>query len=117
MDIGGIYYFQLIDHYAASISVMYLTLFEVIAIAWFYGAWRLSKKRKINDGTTTWSVYQDLLDYSYTKLTIMNLLLITTVYIIIPDGHSHRVDYSSIADILCSILYDLGVFAELQERR
>ncbi|XP_044732346.1 sodium- and chloride-dependent GABA transporter ine-like isoform X2 [Chrysoperla carnea] len=40
---GGIYYFQLIDHYAASISIMYLAFFEIIAVAWFYGAWRLSK--------------------------------------------------------------------------
>ncbi|XP_046389982.1 sodium- and chloride-dependent GABA transporter ine isoform X1 [Ischnura elegans] len=38
---GGIYFFQLIDHYAASISIMYLAFFEVIAISWFYGADRL----------------------------------------------------------------------------
>lgn len=31
------------DHYAASISIMYLAFFEVIAIAWFYGVYKLSK--------------------------------------------------------------------------
>lgn len=39
---GGIFFFQLIDHYAASISIMYLAFFEIIAIAWFYGVRNLS---------------------------------------------------------------------------
>lgn len=43
---GGIYYFQLIDHYAASISIMFLAFFQIIAIAWFYGVRRLSKNIK-----------------------------------------------------------------------
>ncbi|XP_044271183.1 sodium- and chloride-dependent GABA transporter ine-like isoform X2 [Tribolium madens] len=47
---GGIYFFQLIDHYAASISIMYLAFFEVIAIAWFYGVTRLSKNVKTMTG-------------------------------------------------------------------
>ncbi|XP_066146284.1 sodium- and chloride-dependent GABA transporter ine-like isoform X2 [Euwallacea fornicatus] len=47
---GGIYFFQLIDHYAASISIMYLAFFEVIAIAWFYGAVRLSQNVKTMTG-------------------------------------------------------------------
>ncbi|KAJ9601472.1 hypothetical protein L9F63_000389, partial [Diploptera punctata] len=40
---GGIYFFQLIDHFAASISIMYLAFFEVIAISWFYGGHRLAR--------------------------------------------------------------------------
>ncbi|KAK6190230.1 hypothetical protein SNE40_002149 [Patella caerulea] len=39
---GGIYFFQLIDYYAAALSLMILAFFEVIAITWFYGARRLS---------------------------------------------------------------------------
>lgn len=43
---GGIYFFQLIDHYAASISIMFLAFFEVIAISWFYGVRRLCNNVK-----------------------------------------------------------------------
>nr|XP_045582340.1 sodium- and chloride-dependent GABA transporter ine-like isoform X2 [Procambarus clarkii] len=40
---GGIYFFQLIDYYAAAVSLMYLAFFEVAAIVWFYGADRLAR--------------------------------------------------------------------------
>lgn len=43
---GGIYYFQLIDHYAASVSIMFLAFFQMIAISWFYGVNRLSRNIK-----------------------------------------------------------------------
>ncbi|XP_029663418.1 sodium- and chloride-dependent GABA transporter ine-like isoform X1 [Formica exsecta] len=43
---GGIYFFQLIDHYAASISIMFLAFFEVIAISWLYGVRRLCNNVK-----------------------------------------------------------------------
>ncbi|XP_012241910.1 sodium- and chloride-dependent GABA transporter ine isoform X1 [Bombus impatiens] len=43
---GGIYFFQLIDHYAASISIMFLAFFEVIAISWCYGVRRLCNNVK-----------------------------------------------------------------------
>ncbi|KAM9847024.1 sodium- and chloride-dependent GABA transporter ine [Aulostomus maculatus] len=38
----GIYVFQLMDHYTAIVSIMFLAFFEVIAICWLYGATRLS---------------------------------------------------------------------------
>nr|CAH7746159.1 unnamed protein product [Callosobruchus chinensis] len=47
---GGIYFFQLIDHYAATISIMYLAFFEVIAITWFYGAFKLCRNVKTMTG-------------------------------------------------------------------
>ncbi|CAG0880902.1 unnamed protein product [Darwinula stevensoni] len=40
---GGIYYFQLIDYFAANISVVYLVFFEAVAVTWFYGAGRLAR--------------------------------------------------------------------------
>ncbi|EZA57571.1 hypothetical protein DMN91_002910 [Ooceraea biroi] len=43
---GGIYFFQLIDHYAASRSIMFLAFFEVIAISWLYGVRRLCNNVK-----------------------------------------------------------------------
>lgn len=43
---GGIYFFQLIDYYAAAVSLMYLAFFEVIAVVWIYGANRLARNVK-----------------------------------------------------------------------
>nr|XP_027223828.1 sodium- and chloride-dependent GABA transporter ine-like [Penaeus vannamei] len=43
---GGIYFFQLIDHFAASVSLMYVAFFEVIAVVWIYGAGRLAANLK-----------------------------------------------------------------------
>ncbi|XP_050345679.1 sodium- and chloride-dependent GABA transporter ine-like [Nymphalis io] len=43
---SGIYIFQLMDFYAASLSITYLAFFEVVAIAWFYGVDRLSRNIK-----------------------------------------------------------------------
>lgn len=40
---GGIWFFTLIDYYAAALSLMILAFFEVIGITWFYGARRLSR--------------------------------------------------------------------------
>ena len=49
---GGIYFFSLIDHYAAAVSLMYLAFFEVIAITWFYGAKRLAGNIKEMNGSS-----------------------------------------------------------------
>lgn len=38
----GIYVFQLMDHYTAIVSIMFLAFFEIIAICWCYGVKRLS---------------------------------------------------------------------------
>ncbi|XP_033829244.1 sodium- and chloride-dependent GABA transporter ine [Periophthalmus magnuspinnatus] len=39
---GGIYVFQLMDHYTAVVSLMFLAFFEVVAVCWIFGAPRLS---------------------------------------------------------------------------
>ncbi|XP_061559123.1 sodium- and chloride-dependent GABA transporter ine [Phycodurus eques] len=39
---GGIYVFQLMDHYTAIVSIVFLAFFEVVGVCWLYGASRLS---------------------------------------------------------------------------
>lgn len=52
---GGIYFFQLVDYYAAAISLMYLAFFEVIAIVWVYGAGRLARNvREMTGRLPSW---------------------------------------------------------------
>ncbi|XP_073695831.1 sodium- and chloride-dependent GABA transporter ine [Garra rufa] len=38
----GIYVFQLMDHYTAIVSIMFLAFFEVVGVCWLYGVKRLS---------------------------------------------------------------------------
>lgn len=33
----GIYVFQLMDHYTAIVSIMFLAFFEVVGVCWLYG--------------------------------------------------------------------------------
>ncbi|XP_078278940.1 sodium- and chloride-dependent GABA transporter ine [Rhinoraja longicauda] len=40
---GGIYVFQLLDHYTAQVSIVFLALCELIAVCCFYGVSRLSQ--------------------------------------------------------------------------
>lgn len=39
---GGIYWFTIIDYYSATISLMYVALFETVAVVWCYGVDRLA---------------------------------------------------------------------------
>ncbi|KAI8499080.1 hypothetical protein Bbelb_235330 [Branchiostoma belcheri] len=51
---GGMYFFQLVDFYAAAISIMIIALFEVIAISWIYGGNRLARNIEEMTGNKPW---------------------------------------------------------------
>ncbi|MGH0167380.1 UNVERIFIED_CONTAM: hypothetical protein FKN15_052117 [Acipenser sinensis] len=40
---GGIFFFQLLDHHTAVVSLMFLAFFEVVAICWIFGVKRLTR--------------------------------------------------------------------------
>ncbi|XP_053181799.1 sodium- and chloride-dependent GABA transporter ine isoform X1 [Scomber japonicus] len=49
---GGIYVFQLMDHYTAVVSLVFLAFFEVVAVCWLFGVPRLSLMIKRMRGRT-----------------------------------------------------------------
>ncbi len=48
---GGVYLFQIVDYYAAAMSLMYIAFFECVAIVWIYGTKRLSANIKDMTGS------------------------------------------------------------------
>uniref|UniRef100_T1IMI3 Transporter n=1 Tax=Strigamia maritima TaxID=126957 RepID=T1IMI3_STRMM len=67
---GGIYFFQLMDYYAAAISLLYLAFFEVVAIVWFYGAGRLARNIQEMTGSLP-SIYFRFCWWVIAPLTIL----------------------------------------------
>lgn len=49
---GGIYVFQLMDHYTAVVSLVFLAFFEVVAVCWIFGVPRISLMVKRMQGKT-----------------------------------------------------------------
>lgn len=82
---SGIYYFQLMDHYTASVTIMFLAFCQMIAIAWFYNIERLSKNVKQMTGKapslylkSCWVMFGPCLlfvsntVYTYINYTVLN---------------------------------------------
>ncbi|XP_013413993.1 sodium- and chloride-dependent GABA transporter ine [Lingula anatina] len=67
---GGIYFFRLVDAYAAGISLMYLAFFEVVAIVWIYGANRLARNVKEMTGNYPY-MYFRVCWWSFAPLLIL----------------------------------------------
>ncbi|XP_060560453.1 sodium- and chloride-dependent GABA transporter ine-like [Ruditapes philippinarum] len=75
---GGVYFFQLIDYYAAAMSLMYLAFFEVIAITWFYGAKKLAKNIEQMNGAPP-SVFFIVCWYGISPLLILGIWIFSLV--------------------------------------
>uniref|UniRef100_A0A182J770 Transporter n=1 Tax=Anopheles atroparvus TaxID=41427 RepID=A0A182J770_ANOAO len=89
---GGIYFFQLIDHYAASVSIMFLAFFETIAISWFYGINRLSKNVKQMTGRYP-SLYLRFCLMVAAPLLLISLWIFSLINYEAPTYHNGKYHY------------------------
>ncbi|XP_049537676.1 sodium- and chloride-dependent GABA transporter ine isoform X1 [Anopheles darlingi] len=89
---GGIYFFQLIDHYAASVSIMFLAFFETIAISWFYGINRLSKNVKQMTGRYP-SLYLRFCLLVAVPLLLISLWIFSLINYEAPTYHNGKYSY------------------------
>ncbi|XP_050085310.1 sodium- and chloride-dependent GABA transporter ine isoform X1 [Anopheles aquasalis] len=89
---GGIYFFQLIDHYAASVSIMFLAFFETIAISWFYGINRLSKNVKQMTGRYP-SLYLRFCLLVAVPLLLISLWIFSLINYEAPTYHNGKYNY------------------------
>ena len=60
---GGIYSFQIVDYYAAAMSLMYIAFFECVAIVWIYGTKRMSANIKDMTGSYPNFIFRLLWQY------------------------------------------------------
>ncbi|XP_068616897.1 sodium- and chloride-dependent GABA transporter ine [Brachionichthys hirsutus] len=71
---GGIYIFQLMDHYTAIVSPMFLALFEVVAVCWIFGVPKLSLMVKHMLGETP-NLYFRLCWLLFCPLLVLSILI------------------------------------------
>ncbi|KAH9518671.1 hypothetical protein Btru_005954 [Bulinus truncatus] len=137
---GGFYFFQLIDYYAAALSLMFLAFFEVIAICWFYGAHRLADNIRVMTGTKPniffiicWFVLSPLLiggiwvfsmvqyrplsvaDYEYPEWAVgLGWFIALLSVFCIPAGMVHAIYYAKGANLLQKFLNSLQSTVEME---
>ena len=71
---GGIYVFQIVDYYAAAISLMFIAFFEIISVVWCYGTERLSANIKDMTGNYPNKIFR------FCWVAISPLLILVSVY-------------------------------------
>ncbi|XP_032902071.1 sodium- and chloride-dependent GABA transporter ine-like isoform X1 [Amblyraja radiata] len=76
---GGIYVFQLLDHYTAQVSIVFLAFCEVIAVCCFYGVSRLSQNITEMQGKppniylrVSWQVLSPVLILTLSVFVVLN---------------------------------------------
>ncbi|XP_055859034.1 sodium- and chloride-dependent GABA transporter ine isoform X2 [Episyrphus balteatus] len=89
---GGIYFFQLMDHYAASISITFLAFCQMIALAWFYGTGRLSKDIKQMTGKAP-SFYLRSCWFFCGPLLLFSIWILSLINYHEPTYHNGRYKY------------------------
>nr|XP_040050712.1 sodium- and chloride-dependent GABA transporter ine [Gasterosteus aculeatus aculeatus] len=76
---GGIYVFQLMDHYTAVVSLMFLAFFEVVAVCWIFGVPRLSSIVKRMQGNNP-NIYFRVCWLLLSPLLVLCILISSIVY-------------------------------------
>ncbi|XP_070699263.1 sodium- and chloride-dependent GABA transporter ine [Pempheris klunzingeri] len=84
----GIYVFQLMDHYTAIVSILFIACFEVTAICWIYGVTRLSDNLEEMTGTRA-NIFFRLCWLIFAPLLVFVIL----VFSIIQFKPAHYGDY------------------------
>ncbi|XP_068166192.1 sodium- and chloride-dependent GABA transporter ine [Antennarius striatus] len=75
---GGIYTFQLMDHYTAVVSLMFLALIEVVAVSWIFGVPKISLMVKQMLGETP-NLYFRLCWLLLCPLLVLSILISSIV--------------------------------------
>ncbi|KAL6114201.1 uncharacterized protein ACO6RY_05024 [Pungitius sinensis] len=76
---GGIYVFQLMDHYTAVVSLVFLAFFEVVAVCWIFGVPRLSFMVKRMQGKNP-NIYFRVCWLLLSPLLVLCILISSIVY-------------------------------------
>ncbi|XP_078410502.1 sodium- and chloride-dependent GABA transporter ine isoform X1 [Cetorhinus maximus] len=106
---GGIYLFQLMDHYTAVVSLMFLAFFEVVAICCFYGVRRLSANYKEMVGTPPNLFFK--LCWRIASPLLVTIILVSSIIHYTPARYGKTYTYPPWAEglgwiiSLCSIIW------------
>uniref|UniRef100_UPI00398F4748 sodium- and chloride-dependent GABA transporter ine-like isoform X1 n=2 Tax=Pristiophorus japonicus TaxID=55135 RepID=UPI00398F4748 len=106
---GGIYFFQLMDHYTAVVSLMFLAFFEVVAVCWVYGVRRLSNNYKEMLGAPPNLFFK--LCWWVASPSLVTLILVSSIIRYTPAQYGKMYTYPPWAEglgwiiSLCSIIW------------
>uniref|UniRef100_A0AAY4CJC5 Transporter n=2 Tax=Denticeps clupeoides TaxID=299321 RepID=A0AAY4CJC5_9TELE len=119
---GGIYVFQLMDHYTAVVSLMFLAFFEVLAVCWLFGVRRLSLMVKTMMGKVP-NIYFRLCWQFMSPLLVLGIL-ISSIFQYTPARYGKTYTYPVWAEVLgwfislVSIVWiPIGAFHELYKHK
>ncbi|KAM6965248.1 sodium- and chloride-dependent GABA transporter ine [Aplochiton taeniatus] len=115
---GGMYVFQLMDHYTAVVSLMFLAFFEVISLCWIFGLERISIMVKRMLGKTP-NIYFSLCWMVFSPLLVL-CILISSIVQYKPARYGKSYTYPAWAEVvgwgisLVSIIWiPLGAIQEI----
>ncbi|KAK1160132.1 sodium- and chloride-dependent GABA transporter 1-like isoform X1 [Acipenser oxyrinchus oxyrinchus] len=106
---GGIFFFQLLDHHTAVVSLMFLAFFEVVAICWIFGVKRLTRIVTEMLGTPP-NMFFKVCWWVISPLLVM-VILISSIVQYSPARYGKTYTYPPWAEVLgwffslCSIIW------------